>query len=378
MFETISKRVKMYRHCALLSLSMGALFLAASCGKPEAATPSEPVTAAPTRDFDAESVIAEILAGASDDPLLPSVIDPDLVATQPWKIAYISKEPRVDMPKSVNDVYWYSAWLGTQETAKELNVQVEDYSIPQGVCSLHEECVLPQINIINKIIEQDLADGIVIGPTDSFRLAAVIEKATESGIPIVAMDTPVDTESILSFVVLNSYESAKEMGKWVAEQLNGKGNVLILTGPKTDQNATDRHRGILSGLSGSDIVVLDTQVANWSETRAQEVTADWLEEFPDIDAIFSSNDAMALGAITAIKSANRDGILVTGYDGLPPAMDAIREGDLAATNHQNPLLQAEIATRMLVQNLEKQSTFPPVVFLPDSPLITSQNVSPKK
>lgn len=368
--------MKMYRHCAWFLLGMAAIFLTTSCGSSKVAITSE-VVATTTRDLEAESVIEEILAGVGEAPPLPSVLDPDLKATQPWRIAYISKEPRVDVPKSVNDVYWYSAWLGTQETAKELNVQAEDHSIPPGECSLHEECVLPQINIINQIIEQDLADGIVLGPTDSFRLGAIIEKAAESGIPIVAIDTPVDTDSVLSFVVLNSYDSAKEIGEWIAGQLNGKGNVLILSGAQTDQNAIDRHRGFLAGLSGSDIVVLDTQVANWRENRGQEVTADWLQEFPNVDAILAANDSMALGAITAIKAADREGILVAGYDGLPPAMDAIRAGEMAATSYQNPVLQAELATRILVQHLEKQSTFPPVVFLPGNPLITSQNVPGK-
>lgn len=346
---------------------MVALVLVTSCMKTESVAPL-------VRQLETESVVEDILAGTNDEPPLPSILDPDLTATQPWKIAYISKEPQVDSPKTVNDIYWYSAWLGVQETAKELNVQAEDHSVPPEVCSIHEECVLPQINAINQIIEQGEADGIVIGPTDSFRLAAVIEKSTESGIPVVVIDTPVDTDSVLSFVVLNSYDSAKEVGAWVAAELNGKGNVLILTGPQTDQNSTDRHRGFLAGLSGSDIVVLDTEVADWLETRGQEITTDWLQEFPKIDAILSSNDAMALGAITAIKAANRDGILVAGYDGLPPAMDAIRAGDLAATSYQNPVLQARIATRMLVQYLEKQSTFPTVVFIPGSPLITQHNV----
>lgn len=358
--------MKISRHCILPSLGIAALLLLVGCGRlANVQNSPEPAEAILLNDAGTDET------AASD---LDSILDADLKVTKPWNIAFVSKETQFSIPLQANEVYWHSAWQGVQETAQELGVKAEYHAVEQEVCSVHEECIIPQIHLVNALIEQGEVEGIVIGPIDSFRLSAVVEKAIESGIPVVAIDTPVDTEKILSLVLMDSYQGGEKIGEWVVQKLDGEGQVLILTGPKSDQNSIERHRGMLTGLDGGDITVLDTQVADWLEGRAQEITEDWLQEFPQIDAIMSVNDPMALGAINAVKAAKRE-ILITGYDAIPPAIDAIRAGELAVTLDQAPQQQAEIATKLLIQHLEEQSTFPPIVFVPDIKLISQQTLS---
>ena len=349
----------------LPSLGIWALFLLVGCGRlanvQNSIKPADIVS--PDLSWTDNTVVSE----------LDSILEPELKATKPWNIAFISKEPQFSRPLQVDEAYWHYAWQGIEETTQELGLNAKYHAIEPGACSVPQDCIIPQIQLINQLIEQGGIDGMVVGPTDSFRLSAVIEKAIDSGIPVIAMDTPVDTERILSLVMMDSYQGGKKMGEWVAQKLNGKGQVLILAGPKNDQNAIERHRGILAGLNSGSITVLDTQVADWLEFRAEEITTAWLQEFPKVDAILSVNDPMAIGASHAVKAASRE-TLITGYDGLPQAIDAIRAGELAATIYQAPKLQAEIATRLLVQHLEYQSTFPSVVFVPEIPLISQQNL----
>ena len=94
MSEDSLQGMKIYRHWALFSLSMAALLVATSCFKSEDNVPS-------VSEFATESVVEDILARTAEETPLPSILDPNLMATQPWKIAYISKEPRVDSPKSM-------------------------------------------------------------------------------------------------------------------------------------------------------------------------------------------------------------------------------------------------------------------------------------
>jgi ribose transport system substrate-binding protein len=69
-----------------------------------------------------------------------------------------------------------------------------------------------------------------------------------------------------------------------------------------------------------------------------------LQAQQDIDAVFAHNDSMALGAIEAIKSADRlDEMMVVGFDAIDDALTAVEEGELQATIAQQPGLMGEMA-----------------------------------
>ena len=58
----------------------------------------------------------------------------------------------------------------------------------------------------------------------------------------------------------------------------------------------------------------------------------------NIDAVFAQNDEMALGAQKALEDANMKDVLIVGFDATDDAVEAVKQGKMAATVAQQPLL----------------------------------------
>ncbi|MDE3106226.1 MAG: substrate-binding domain-containing protein, partial [Acidobacteriota bacterium] len=101
------------------------------------------------------------------------------------------------------------------------------------------------------------------------------------------------------------------------------------------------------------------QSANWSQAEAFQKTESMLQSHGDIRGIIAGNDTMALGAVAAVKSAHRQGIVITGFDGSPDAVAAIRSGELHATTLQPAVVISRLAVDEASQYLQTGSTGKP-------------------
>lgn len=86
--------------------------------------------------------------------------------------------------------------------------------------------------------------------------------------------------------------------------------------------------------NGIELEKLADDTANWQSAQATTKMSQWIKSFGDkIEVVFSNNDEMALGAINAINDANIGGKkpLVVGIDGLPKALEAVKNGSMIGT-----------------------------------------------
>jgi erythritol transport system substrate-binding protein len=148
-----------------------------------------------------------------------------------------------------------------------------------------------------------------------------------------------------------------------------------LLGIGSDTNAQVRTRGfhaVLDKVAGLKMVA--AQSANWSQSEAFSKTELILQSTKDLRGIIAGNDTMALGAAAAVKSAGRMGIVITGFDGSPDALAAIRRGDLSATELQPALLIARRALDEADRFLKTGSTGQPERQSISCDLVTRANV----
>ena len=293
-------------------------------------------------------------------------------ATHPWRIAFIPKFKFLGKTGRLSS-YWQPAWEGAQQAGMDFGVRVKLVT-SQVNGSTDAEYVEPQIRLIVDLIARGELDGLVIAPFDSNRLAHVVDKAIAAGIPAIAMDTPVNSDRVLSLVAFDNFHAGRAMGEWVVHHLHGKGKAVILDGPQGQQNAVDRRNGFLAGLQTGDVDVLNIKSADWESEPARQVTAAWLQRFPDANIIMAANDNMAIGAAQAVAAVKRPGILITGFDATDAALGAIQAGRISATIDQAPGDQARLAIQLLIRHLETGKTFPPLVYLNKTPLVTKENV----
>jgi ribose transport system substrate-binding protein len=328
-----------------------------ACASPSAPSPpGQPLTAA---------------IKASPVEPTPSIDLAEVKATRSWRIAFV---PKFNSPGKTGQLssYWQSAWEGAQQAGRDLNVNVELVTARvQG--SSNADYVEPQIRLIADLIKRGDIDGLVVAPFDVKRLAPVVDKAIAAGIPTIAMDTPVNSDRLLTSVVFDNFEAGRAMGEWVVRQLGRPGKALILHGPPV-QIEEERTRGFRTGLQTGDIVVLDAPPALGEMALARNIIAASLAQYADIDAILAENDAMALGAAQAVAEARRPGIIITGFDATDAGLAAIQAGQVSATIDQAPGKQARLAVQLLVRHLERGEKFPPTIYLPETPLVTKENV----
>lgn len=285
-------------------------------------------------------------------------------------------EPTVGLVvKTLNNTFFNDMEDGAREMADSLRLNL----IVQA--AERETDVEKQVQIVENLIQRRV-DAILLTPSGSSQVIPVILKANEANIPILNLDTRIDMEllandggAVATYIGSDNFEGGRIAGKYVAEQLNGKGKVAILEGIPGHETADSRQSGFLESLSEyPDIEIVTSQPADWERNKGYTVFQNILQSHPEIDALFAANDLMALGAVEAIAAASVDfdDILVVGFDAHAEALQAIQNGTMDATIAQNPRQMGRMGVQyahMLLNNepVSEENTI-------EIKLITKENV----
>jgi ribose transport system substrate-binding protein len=135
----------------------------------------------------------------------------------------------------------------------------------------------------------------------------------------------------------------------ICKALDGKGKIAAIGGGSSSAVARQRLDGLKKAIAECPgLELVDVQYGEWQEIKGQTITRTWLAKYGDeLKAIASGNDAMASGAIAALREKGLNGkVLVTGSDGSAVAFDLIKKGDMLATVWQNPMLQGAVTAAL--------------------------------
>jgi ribose transport system substrate-binding protein len=193
-----------------------------------------------------------------------------------------------------------------------------------------------QAQIENYIVQK--VDAIVVCPCDSRGIGPAIQKANAAGIPVFTADIRAEGGKIVSQIASDNVAGGREAARYLARLLNGKGEVAIIDQPII-QSTIERVRGFSEVMARyPEIKIVARPNGEGVRDKAMKAAEDLLQGFPNLAGIFGINDDSALGALAAVESAGRKGIVIVGFDAIPEARQAILRGSaLKADVVQYPL-----------------------------------------
>ncbi len=197
--------------------------------------------------------------------------------------------------------------------------------------------VQKQLNQADDMIAMGVS-VIVMSPVDANGCASIVDRCKEAGIPIVIVNSKTSNiDDATAFVGSNDVDAGEIMGNFIAEKLGGagkaKGNVLQLEGDIGNSAQIDRDQGLKNTIyKESGVKVLESLSGKWLREEAMRITEDWLQKYPEIDAIAAENDNMGMGALNAVINAGRkDDIIIISVDAIEDAKLSVKAGELDGT-----------------------------------------------
>lgn len=237
---------------------------------------------------------------------------------------------------TLNNPFFVSVEEGVAQTAEENDSQVRSLDAQDDSAK--------QLNDVNDLIQQGV-DILLINPVDSAAIAPAVESANGAGIPVITIDRDSDGGQVVSMVASDNVEGGQMAAQYIIDQVGENANVVQLEGTPGASATRERGEGF-TNVAESSLNVLDSQTANFNRAEGLSVMENLLQSHQDIQAVFSQNDEMALGAMEAINAAGlQDEIIVIGFDGTEDAISSIQQGELDATIAQQPEEMGRLAVQ---------------------------------
>jgi ribose transport system substrate-binding protein len=253
-----------------------------------------------------------------------------------------------------DDNPFYIAMLrGIRARAQELGWDVATVSA--------NEDKLKQINGVQDLVARGVK-GILISPIDAVGVNAAYDAAAAAKIPIVSVARGSSSPNQTIHVAMDEKRIGRDIAEWTAKKLGGKGKVALLMGPSgapTFKNLGDGYSEVMAKYP--EIHIVFRSDGPLTRERGVKQAEDALVAHPDLAAIYTANDDVALGAMQAVNAANRKGkTLVTGMNGVPPALRAVKEENLAMTVELNPVEWGRLGVDVLATFLKGEKVDPRV------------------
>ncbi len=254
-----------------------------------------------------------------------------------------------------------------QESADELGVEMVVYDA--------ENDVSKQTSLMEDLITQEVS-AIITDPINVESLSPAVEEAEDAGIPVITFDRRCEGAPYTAYVGCDDVLGGQLAAQFINEQLNGEGKIVVIEGTAGSSPSIDRGTGFQSELENyPGLEIVYSQSGEFTREQGMSVMEDAISTVDTIDAVFAYNDDMMMGALQAMKDANLDlsSIVTISFDGIPDALQSIKEGELNATI-QYPSAQAGLAVEKAVEYIQTGVVPEPKDELLDPWVITVDNL----
>jgi len=260
------------------------------------------------------------------------------------------------IPKCTTHEFWKTVHAGGVKAAQELDIEL----IWKG--PIKEDDREHQIQVVEDFTSRRV-DGIVLAPLDDTALRIPVRDAVKSGIPVVIIDSALNSEDHVSFVATNNYTGGLLAGEHMAKLLGGKGRVVVLRYLEGSASTTKRENGFLEALKkypGIE-VVSENQYAGATTEDAYKASENLLAPLRNqdgslqIDGIFCPSESTTFGMLRALQEGGHAGkVRFVGFDASPKLVKALRDGEINALMLQDPMNIGYLGVKTMVEHLKGQ------------------------
>ncbi|MCD6009974.1 ABC transporter substrate-binding protein [Halomonas sp. IOP_31] len=251
------------------------------------------------------------------------------------------EEQQITIPvviKATTASYWQAVFDGAHQAADRLGIQIEELG------PANETEVARQISIMENLISRR-PTAIVLAPVSTDALVGPVEAATDADIPVVIIDSEVNTDRYASLIATDNFAAGQRAGHALAECIertsgNAAGEVAYLRTNPNGESLVSRDNGFLDAMEQyPDIQVVDNRVANNDTAKAMNDTLDLLNRYPDLKGIFADNQLMGDGAGTAFAEQGAgDEVCLVAFDSSELEVDFLRQGIIDSLVVQDPYM----------------------------------------
>ncbi len=261
--------------------------------------------------------------------------------------------PIAVIPKGTTHSFWNSVLAGAQKAAKEYNVEIF-WTGPDREGDREK-----QIQIVEDFIVKKVA-GIVLAPTDARALVPVVERAAVAKIPVVIIDSDIETDKRISFVATDNYAGGALAAKHIAKLLGGKGRVAVIKYMSGSASTTARENGFMETLKKEfpGIEVVEDRYGQDTVETALSAAEDVLTRHKELDGLFAVNESTSRGALRALESQGRYAVKMIGFDAADALLKGLESGRIEALVVQNPQAMGYKGVSSLVAAIKGESVPP--------------------
>ena len=272
------------------------------------------------------------------------------------KVAYLT--PSLDVP------FWRYVRHGVEDELAKNGIECVTYDSK-------DDANTQMSNAQDAITKQ--VDAIVISPTDSASCASVLSLAQESDVPVVICDIGTDSGEYLSFISTDNEAGGKAIGEYIASQLEAGTEVAQITLNQARINGVLRKDGFDAGIAENNLVDVDfKQMEKVNRSEGETYAQDLITAHPNLGAIFCHSEDPAMGAASALEAAGRTDVLIAAFDCSPEIVEGIRNGSIAGTSAQQPVLMGRNAAQAIVDHLAGKEVEKEITM--DTMLVTKDNI----
>lgn len=259
------------------------------------------------------------------------------------------------IPKGTSHEFWKSIHAGAEKARQELESKGLKVNI-NWKGPIREDDRDQQISVVENFTVRRI-DGIVLAPLDSKALIAPVEKALQAKIPVVIIDSGLQSEKPTAYVATDNFRGGQIAAEHLGKLLQGKGKAILLRYMVGSASTEGREAGFLDVMKRDfphiELVSSD-QYSGATRDSAYQAAQNLLGRFKDVDGVFAPCEPVTIGMMLALKDAGRAGgkIKLVGFDAGAQSVEGMKRGDVHGLVVQNPVKMGYLGVMTVMNQIQ--------------------------